>query len=1033
MRNPRVSSVIGENITRDALEAMPITGFILWAVKTKCWTINDFHRHYGEDFPIEQYTDILGHHNLLISLGGPYLSLTKEGEQLLNALVGKENTLPQETVRLAPSSAPESPSISYGEGIHGVEPINSDDGEDAFESDWTHFLPDPRESPWNLNALLMPDTFVGRIGELTWLEQHLTGRRAPVCALYGVDGIGKTALAAVAARALIAQGSFTDGIAAIWCDHSQTRGQPLTASDILRQALGLLDPHGVNPAPVGFSRLAALAHERLRDKDMLVVLDHIDPDLRIGNHGNPQWRIAEVISALNTAGVALLLISEKAFPSDLVPEEAQRQVGPLSDHEAVALFASELRQVDKSPLRVYEHKAVLKIVHALGHHTLAIKLIGGYTATRRDSLSMLADDLKQNPRPVLRLERSARLDRMTGTPRPLEVVLEDSLLKGLSHAARQLLTAFAAFATVEFSRKAAFSLGDALGLSQSACRNGLETLIQWALVDRDTISQMPLGSDRDRLRLHALLAEFVVREYAQWSWEEQERARRAVALYYSQYLLGFQSTDLEPTLAFDQGNIAGATDWARDSKEDSILLSLCFGMRAFWYNRWYTRECERYLPWGIEAGERLLAQSDSREALKATAELEFTHAQVLRRLGKIDDAEKKLEVNLHRRHDLADLKGIAATLGELAIIARIRGNLFYATQYIDQSLELRRETNDLQGVGHGLSQLARIKIWQCDPVKAQDLLIQSLAFAREVGDRRTEADDLIYLGQVARERGFLEVAERYLGEACSIMHEIRDPRGEAVALHQLGQVWRVRGDLSRSRQFFLQSLAIRRTIGDRRGEGEALGYLGRIARAQGNWDEAEDLFKLSLAIANEVGDRRGEGIVRSQMGRVAWARRDIDQAIEHFSQSLAIREEVHDERGKGADLGYLGRIALQRGNLDEARIRLHESLRIARSVQDREGEGYVLVALGMLMATDRNITEARQLLHQALRIAKRIQAEPNRALFRWELGRLYTDFCDNPVYGRRLMRKARRQLDRLALPGEDVQGRDLFHAASMIP
>jgi tetratricopeptide (TPR) repeat protein len=1025
MQEPQISTSNSEYITGEDLKSMPVIGFILWAVKTRCWTIDDFHQHFGEEFPIVQYVEILRHRDLLLCLGGPYISLTKEGEQLVEDLVGEENLL-QEATQLTPSTATKSASGSDGEVIHEVEVVDSDSSKEAFEQDWTQFLPDPRESPWNLNALLIPDTFIGRRDEVTWLEYHLTRGRAPVCALYGVEGIGKTSLAGVAARALLAQGSFTDGIATIWCDHAQTHGQPHAGHDILRQALGLLNPHGVYPASMDIGTLAALAREQLRGKDVLVILDHVDPDLRLGNRVSPKWRIDEVISALNTAGAALLLISTEKFPAEIVPAGAQRHIGPLAEHEDVDLFANELRHVDKSPLRTYEREAILKIVRALRYHTLAIKLISGFAAANRDSLIMLAEDLQQNPRPMLELEQNARPDPGADAPKPLEVVLEDTLLKGLSHAGRQLLTAFAAFATVEFSRNAALSLANVLGLSQLACTRGLNTLIQWAFVERDAIRQMSVEGDRDRLRLHTLLAEYATREFAQWSQGEQERARRAVATYYAQYVQKLQSTSLESTLAFDKGNLAGAIEWARESKEDGILLSLCFGMRGFWYNQWYTRECERYVVWGIEAGERLEAQSGSQEILKATTELEFTHAQVLRRLGKVDDAETKLEVNLRRRRKFADPKGIAATLGELAIIARIKGNLDYAAKYIDQSLILGRKADDRQSEAHSLSQLARIKIWQCDPVKAQDLLDQSLDFARNVGDRRTEAVDLVYLGQVARERGFLDVAEIHLKQARKMMHEIGNQRGEAVAFHQLGQLWRVRGDLAQAHRYFLKSLSIRRVIGDRRGEGEALGYLGRIARAQGNWDEADDLFKLSLAIANEVGDRRGEGIVLSQLGRIAWARGDIDQAVELFTRSLAIREEVHDLRGKGADLGYLGRIALQREDLDEARARLEESLRIARGVHDREGEGFVLVAHGMLMAIDGNLPEAQRLLHQALRIAKRIQAEPNKALFRWELGRFYTDFGDKPIYGRRLMREARRQLDQFGLRGEDIQGRVLL-------
>ena len=85
-------------------------------------------------------------------------------------------------------------------------------------------------------------------------------------------------------------------------------------ADVLRRVLIRFDPLRRAPEATDLPHLQDTAKTVLHNKQALVVLDNIEPELPIGS----------VTMPLYAAGVALLLTSRQALPLSAVPAEASR-------------------------------------------------------------------------------------------------------------------------------------------------------------------------------------------------------------------------------------------------------------------------------------------------------------------------------------------------------------------------------------------------------------------------------------------------------------------------------------------------------------------------------------------------------------------------------------------------------------------------------------------------------------------------------------------------------------------------------------
>lgn len=810
--------------------------------------------------------------------------------------------------------------------------------------------------PFDEGQLPPPEYFVGRREDLAWvmLQMH-EGRTTSIAALNGLGGIGKTALAAVVVRELRKEGFFPGGIGVVSCIGLTD------AIDVLRRILARFDPQRRQPETNDLAVLYEVADQLLRGRKALIVLDNVEPGLDI----------SKVIAPLKSAGATLLLTSRQALSRAAVPIEASRLLELLSSDDALELFARSLGYRRSDDLSSKERQAAQRIVTVLDRHTLAVRLAGAYAADLRLDLETFAHDLEQDP-----------LDVPEGEiPRAVMLVFSQSTV-ALPPDAQCLFAALAAFATSSFGRNAALALAKDLELATP--KQSVDLLVLRALVGASVDENMPLESDRERLRLHPLLRAFAAENLKFWSESDRNKAYHAVALYYVAY---FNRTT-DRGLSVDELNITGALEWAHHRAQDELVVTLCSGMQSFWLYRLRMVASQVFLPWGVTAAKAIAERTGTRDDCLRAADLALTYGQMLRYTGLVEEAEVALEQNLAIRREVRDRRGEEEVLSALAQLYRRSGRTALAEQYFLDALSILQEEPNRRSEGLVRLRMARIARRQGRQDEAKSYIDQALEIDRETQNTREEALTLVVLGQYHHDHGQLANAEAFEKQALALAREVNDPLSETIALNWLGRLAQDCGRLAEAEHFYQQSLGVVREVRNRLGEAVLLILWGQFAQAQGELTVAQQRYEQSLAIAREVHDLRGEGTALLCLGQLAQARGQRAVAWTSYEQSLTIARKVLDRRIEGICLGLLGCLAQEQEHLEKARQYYDHSLTIAREVHDRQSEGRTLCFMGRLVEAEGNQGNAQEYYEQSVTTARSAQDRRGEGLALFCLGRI---------------------------------------------
>jgi hypothetical protein len=333
--------------------------------------------------------------------------------------------------------------------------------------------------PFDDVLLTTAEPFIGRTAEAERLLDRFSSPTPNVAAIHGLAGIGKTALAAQVVRQLREAGAFPDGIAVVSCR------EETDALALASVALSRFDPYRRKPQVPDLASLAEEARELLGGKRTLIIFDGL----------RPETDLRQVVPLLHRCGSSLLLISQQMLPTDVIPADAREILDPLTLAEATELFmrAAGRSIGEKAGISIDANTVIEEIVSALGQHPLAIRLVAGYAADLQLDLVSLAADLR-NPQGALAALWSNQsgiltsiLDEAYSTPPP---------------DARRLYAALPAFGTTDVGRRALEALAASLNMSEP--EQVLNTLVVRTLLKPQLNDRMPAGSDRQRLRMHAL-------------------------------------------------------------------------------------------------------------------------------------------------------------------------------------------------------------------------------------------------------------------------------------------------------------------------------------------------------------------------------------------------------------------------------------------------------------------------------------------------------------------------------------------------
>lgn len=251
-------------------------------------------------------------------------------------------------------------------------------------------------------------------------------------------------------------------------------------------------------------------------------------------------------------------------------------------------------------------------------------------------------------------------------------------------------------------------------------------------------------------------------------------------------------------------------------------------------------------------------------------------------------------------------------------------------------------------------------------------LRQQIMQARQSGDRRRQADLLSALGRhLAGEGKDTEAIPPYT-EALSLYEALNDSPGMLTALEGLAELTTKTDNLSAAVLHASRGQRLAHQLHNDTAESRLLLLLGDAHQQLGESDAAIRHYSQALDLVRTNGDKedsQAEAIVLYKLGYAQLDSGDPDEAIDTWEESRALFRDT-DQRGyEGKVLGGLGTAY---GKLERWReaISFHTSaLYIAREVKDRDEERQQLSLLGYANIQAKDLGQAVLRYRQALHLA----------------------------------------------------------------
>jgi len=795
----------------------------------------------------------------------------------------------------------------------------------------------PPPTPPGLNHLPSDlPIFIGREQETGRIVKRFSEATArlggPACAIVGMGGVGKTALAIHAAHHVV--DSYPD--AQIVIDLQGTSGQPLSPAEAMGRVIHMLRPDVHLPA--NELELMVAYHATLTGQRALLLLE----DARDSGQVRP---------LLPPEGCAAIVTSRRALE---LPGVEPIHLGVLAGPAAVDLIrriAGQGRAADRELATDQELSAIADLC---GHLPLALRAAAGLLASRDD---LRADQLIR----ALRDERS-RLDELrdgdvdVGAALGLSAALLARDAPGLA-ARWQMLSVF----------RGRFHFAGAARVWEVEL-----TEAQDHLADLAGRSLVLYDEEPGTVRIHDLMREVArsVFSYGGAEFDQSEQAQRLETAAYrhasfyaalGRVCARMYSNGGEGILSglwlFDQmlPNLrvawermeARARAGAREDDEAVRWVCAVPGMLGELLSlRVKPVERVSMLEVAVEAGDQGLGERRAEGALLASLGTSYAG------LGDTRQAIACTESALHIMRELGDRQGVGGTLGNLGLWYARLGNLHRAIEHHVQTIEIAQEIGDRQMEGAALSDLGAAYAGLSDHHRSIEHYAQSLEIARELGDRLMEGYALGNIGAAHTRLGDHQRAIDYHTRALEITRELGDRRGQAVDLNNLAVAHLEMGDAQKAKDFVQSALAIACELDDRRSEGRYLVTLGQVFAGLGDGERASQCLAEALAIARQVGDPVSALRLLRKLADALAKGNDFPQAIRYREEALQIAQEINDPRAEAGILAELADACIRMGDRERARDYLEEQAAIAHAMHDRRVEGDSEIGLGLTYAGD---------------------------------------------------------------------------------
>jgi tetratricopeptide (TPR) repeat protein len=736
--------------------------------------------------------------------------------------------------------------------------------------------PDSRLASDLLDFGLVPKMergFVARGRELRQLRRKLADGDWTTAVIYGIGGIGKSALASRLALRLVESG-IVGGVKVISCTPTLTADGVLTELCAFLNLAGDSRLNAVLHQPVPLQAKTAVLAQALEAHSFLVIFDNLEDCLKKGR------RVSRAARAIRPEGASDSVMTETQNPTELTDQDLGKQLAQLVGSVTRGTRFLFTSRVDFEPV---ERGRIGDRIGHVGLGELSF-VAAAQLMNRRGSLANLPvvseagvltkrhlyEKLGGHPWALDQFARRAEqlpvqdaLGAVEGLRGELlAFTLIEQAVEELPERAGLLLRRAAVYEEPVPVEALAYLLGTDLDVMPDV-NSEVQSLLNWGLVAH------PPGSSE--YVVHTL-----VRDWARSQWEAEERLallRRAAQYWLA---VGRDSSSLVPYL-----NARHYLFVAGEYKQAGGIVEQAW---------------EYLLRWGqMELVLRLLSESVRTLEGESRAIARGNLATVYHLLGDYGSARREHEAVLEEFKAGGDRKNEAVGLHQLGMLHEDQGEYERARERYEQSLAIKQEVGDRAGVAISLHQLGMLHQDQGEYERARERYKQSLAIAQELGDRASVARTLHQLGNLHYLQGEYERARERYEQSLAIEQEIGNPDGVAGSLHQLGMLHQEQGEYERAREYYEQSLAIAQELGDRASVARSLGQLGLLMEQEGNSTAAVTSLAQSFFLFEQLGAPEqqtvGGGLarLREKMGEQA------------FSEALAALGAAGEPAPSGTD------------------------------------------------------------------------------------------------------------------------------------
>jgi DNA-binding SARP family transcriptional activator/tetratricopeptide (TPR) repeat protein len=686
--------------------------------------------------------------------------------------------------------------------------------------------------PWQLPRVVTNVT--GREELLATLDALLldpgTSQPAPVVALHGMPGVGKTTVAALwgwSRRNRFPGGSLFRDF------HGYGPDEPVSAEDAM---VTFLEALGVPAAdiPSAGPQLADRLNRALAGRKVLVVLDNVRD-------------LANVRPVLSATSTCPALVTCRAMPTGLVARDgvAGVTVHTLSMDDSVVLLRGDITdgRADDDPA------SVQALAASCGGLPVALRLMGPYAAHR--PRARLADIARE-------LDSCAALLAATGEEDEWDTPQGAFYLsfKALSPEAADLFRVLGLHPRPGFGRPAACAL---LGREIAETERQLKALTDAHLLE-------PEGSHR--YRLHDLLQAYAAdRARRDISGEQRHEAVERLVDFYCRTASAAARTLMpysEPVPAVPTPT--EATPLTFDTEDEAL--------------RWCMQERDNLI-----AATRLAAEYQLHEyAWRIPAAM----GRVFERSG----FEKDFLDSLYPAIESARTAG--SREAEVGMLTHLGGSFFVRHDYrralfhFQQALEVAQRTGDPSVLGPSLHNVgsAHLKLGNTDA--AIRLYQQAIELERARGSSEGVASCLHQLGVAYRQAGRHEEALHHCHRALQLREEIKDARGQGDTLTELAALSHDRGQPDRAIALGMRALDMYERAQEKVKATRTLTVLATVHLDTGSLPDAADCAGRAIELCSETGDDIALAQALHILGRVHHAGADHEAASAAWTRAVRI-------------------------------------------------------------------------------------------------------------------------------------------------